>query len=380
MSKLRKLTDKIKPAFEKGGKLSFLYSTFEAFESFLFVPNRVTRSGVHVRDSVDLKRVMTAVMIALVPTLLFGIYNIGYQHDLASNAGMEFWEMVWFGFLKILPLYLVSYIVGLGIEFASAQLRGHEVNEGYLVTGMIIPLIVPITTPLWMLALAVAFAVIIGKEIFGGTGMNIWNPALVARVFLFFAYPSHMSGDKVWVAGVDGFSGATPLAQTSDGLSSLHYSVSDMFFGFIPGSVGETSTLAIILGAAFLIYTGIGSWKIMLSTVFGGLVMGFIANIAAPSADCAMAIPAWYHLIMGGFAFGAVFMATDPVTSAQTEYGKWIYGFLIGTFTVIIRLFNPGYPEGMMLAILLMNTFAPVIDHIVVGRNIKRRLKRAKTV
>jgi len=380
MSKLRKLTDKIKPTFEKGGKLSFLYSTFEAFESFLFVPNRVTRSGVHVRDSVDLKRVMTAVMIALVPTLLFGIYNIGYQHDLASNAGMEFWEMVWFGFLKILPLYLVAYIVGLGIEFASAQLRGHEVNEGYLVTGMIIPLIVPVTTPLWMLALAVAFAVIIGKEIFGGTGMNIWNPALVARAFLFFAYPSHMSGDKVWVAGVDGFSGATPLAQTSEGLSSLHYSVSDMFFGFIPGSVGETSTLAILLGAAFLIYTGIGSWKIMLSTVAGGLVMGFIANLAAPSADCAMAIPAWYHLIMGGFAFGAVFMATDPVTSAQTECGKWIYGFLIGVLAVIIRLFNPGYPEGMMLAILLMNTFAPLIDHIVVGRNIKRRLKRAKTV
>jgi len=380
MSKLRKLTDKIKPTFSKGGKLSFLHSTFEAFESFLFVPDSVTRKGVHVRDSVDLKRVMTVVMIALVPSLLFGIYNIGYQYNLASNSGMEFWEMIWFGFLKIIPLYLVSYIVGLGIEFASAQLRGHEVNEGYLVTGMIIPLIVPVTTPLWMLTLAVAFAVIIGKEIFGGTGMNIWNPALVARVFLFFAYPSHMSGDKVWVAGVDGFSGATPLAQTSDGLSSLHYSVSDMFFGFIPGSVGETSTLAIILGAAFLIYTGIGSWKIMLSTVFGGLVMGFIANIAAPSADCAMAIPAWYHLIMGGFAFGAVFMATDPVTSAQTEYGKWIYGFLIGTFTVIIRLFNPGYPEGMMLAILLMNTFAPVIDHIVVGRNIKRRLKRAKTV
>ena len=380
MSKLRKLTDKIKPTFSKRGKLSFLHSTFEAFESFLFVPDSVTRKGVHVRDSVDLKRVMTVVMIALVPSLLFGIYNIGYQYNLASNSGMEFWEMIWFGFLKIIPLYLVSYIVGLGIEFASAQLRGHEVNEGYLVTGMIIPLIVPVTTPLWMLTLAVAFAVIIGKEIFGGTGMNIWNPALVARVFLFFAYPSHMSGDKVWVAGVDGFSGATPLAQTSDGLSSLHYSVSDMFFGFIPGSVGETSTLAIILGAAFLIYTGIGSWKIMLSTVLGGLVMGFIANIAAPSADCAMAIPAWYHLIMGGFAFGAVFMATDPVTSAQTEYGKWIYGFLIGTFTVIIRLFNPGYPEGMMLAILLMNTFAPVIDHIVVGRNIKRRLKRAKTV
>lgn len=380
MSKLRKLTDKIKPTFSKGGKLSFLHSTFEAFESFLFVPDTVTKKGVHVRDSVDLKRVMTVVMITLVPSLLFGIYNIGYQHNLAANAGMEFWEMVWFGFLKILPLYLVSYIVGLGIEFASAQLRGHEVNEGYLVTGLIIPLIIPVTTPLWMLTLAVAFAVIIGKEIFGGTGMNVWNPALLARAFLFFAYPSHISGDEVWVAGVDGFSGATPLAQTSEGLSSLHYSVSDMFFGFIPGSVGETSTLAILLGAAILIYTGIGSWKIMLSTVAGGLVMGLIANLAAPSADCAMAIPAWYHLIMGGFAFGAVFMATDPVTSAQTESGKWIYGFLIGVLAVIIRIFNPGYPEGMMLAILLMNTFAPLIDHIVVGRNIKRRLKRAKTV
>ncbi len=380
MSKLRKLTDKIKPTFEKGGKLSFLYSTFEAFETFLFVPNTVTVKGVHVRDSVDLKRVMTTVMIAIVPSLLFGIFNIGYQHNLAANAGMEFWEMVWYGFLKIIPLYLVSYIVGLGIEFASAQIRGHEVNEGYLVTGLLIPLIVPVTTPLWMLALAVAFAVIIGKEIFGGTGMNIWNPALLARAFLFFAYPSHMSGDKVWVAGVDGFSGATPLAQTSEGLSSLQYSVSDMFFGFIPGSVGETSTLAILLGAVILIYTGIGSWKIMISTVGGALVLGLIANLAAPSPDSAMAIPAWYHLIMGGFAFGTVFMATDPVTASQTEHGKWIYGFLIGALTVIIRLFNPGYPEGMMLAILLMNTFAPVIDHIVVGRNIKRRLKRAKTV
>ncbi|HOG41397.1 MAG TPA: NADH:ubiquinone reductase (Na(+)-transporting) subunit B [Bacteroidales bacterium] len=380
MSKLRKLTDKIKPTFEKGGKLSFLYSTFEAFETFLFVPNTVTVKGVHVRDSVDLKRVMTTVMIAIVPSLLFGIFNIGYQHNLAANAGMEFWEMVWYGFLKIIPLYLVSYIVGLGIEFASAQIRGHEVNEGYLVTGLLIPLIVPVTTPLWMLALAVAFAVIIGKEIFGGTGMNIWNPALLARAFLFFAYPSHMSGDKVWVAGVDGFSGATPLAQTSEGLSSLQYSVSDMFFGFIPGSVGETSTLAILLGAVILIYTGIGSWKIMISTVGGALVLGLIANLAAPSPDSAMAIPAWYHLIMGGFAFGTVFMATDPVTASQTEQGKWVYGFLIGALTVTIRLFNPGYPEGMMLAILLMNTFAPLIDHIVVGRNIKRRLKRAKTV
>ncbi len=378
MNNLRKFTDKIKPAFEKGGKLGFLHSTFEAFESFLFVPDTVTKRGTHVKDSVDLKRVMTVVMIALVPCILFGMWNIGYQHNLAVNGNMGFWAIVWYGFLKILPLYLVSYIVGLGIEFTSAQIKGHEVNEGYLVSGMIIPLIIPVTTPLWMLAIAVAFAVIIGKEVFGGTGMNIWNPALLARAFLFFAYPSHMSGDKIWTAGaagVDGFTGATPLSQTSDGLSSLlsNYSVSDMFFGFIPGSVGETSKLAIILGAIFLIYTGVGSWKIMLSCIAGALSVGFIGNLCAPSEMSALAIPAYYQLLMGGFAFGAVFMATDPVSAAQTETGKWIYGFLIGALAIIIRLFNPGYPEGMMLAILLMNTAAPLIDYYVVNSNIKRR-------
>ena len=265
---------------------------------------------------------------------------------------MGFWQMVWYGFLKILPLYLVSYIVGLGIEFASAQIRGHEVNEGYLVTGMIIPLIVPINIPLWILALAVAFAVILGKEVFGGTGMNIWNPALIARAFLFFAYPSHMSGDKVWVAGVDGYSGATPLAEAAVGnfptMANGSDSILNMFIGLMPGCPGETSTIAILIGAAILIFTGVASWKIMLSTVVGGLAM--------PTSYLAM--PAWEHLIMGGFAFGAVFMATDPVTSAQTETGKWIYGFLIGAFTIILRVFNPGYPEGMMLSILLMNTFA----------------------
>ncbi|MDD2293683.1 MAG: NADH:ubiquinone reductase (Na(+)-transporting) subunit B [Bacteroidales bacterium] len=383
---LRKLTDKMKPTFSKGGKLSFLHSTFEAFESFLFVPDKVTTKGVHVRDSIDLKRVMTVVMISLVPCILFGMWNIGYQHNLAIGGDMGFWAIVWYGFLKILPLYLVSYIVGLGIEFTSAQIKGHQVNEGYLVTGLIIPLIIPVTTPLWMLAIAVAFAVIIGKEIFGGTGMNIWNPALLARAFLFFAYPNHMTGDKVWVAGassaVDAFSGATPLSQTSEGLSGLlsNYSVTDMFFGFIPGSIGETSKVAILLGAIFLIYTGVGSWRTMLSCVLGALFVGVIANLCAPGPNSALAIPAYYHLLLGGFAFGTVFMATDPVSSAQTSAGKWIYGFLIGAVAVTIRLFNPGYPEGMMLSILLANTFAPLIDHYVVQSNIKRRLNRAKTV
>lgn len=385
MNKLRQLTDKIKPTFSKGGKLGFLHSTFDAFESFLFVPNTVTRRGTHIKDSIDLKRVITMAMIALMPSLLFGMWNIGYQHNLAIGGEMGFWAIVWYGFLKILPLYLVTYIVGLGIEFTTAQIKGHEVNEGFLFTGLIIPLIVPVTIPLWMLALAVAFAVVFGKEIFGGTGMNIWNPALLARAFLFFAYPSHMSGDKVWVAGtsaIDGFSGATPLSCISEGQAALteQFSVSDMFFGFIPGSIGETSTLAILLGAFVLIYTGVGSWKIMLSSVIGALFVGGIGYLCAGDPASVMAINPLYHLLMGGFAFGTVFMATDPVSAAQTECGKWIYGFLIGAVTIVIRLFNPGYPEGMMLAILLMNTFAPLIDHYVVSANINRRLKRAKTV
>ena len=381
MSILRKLTDKLKVNFEKDKKLGFLHSSFEAFESFLFVPDRVTNRGVHVRDSYDLKRVMTAVILALVPTMLFGMWNVGYQHSLATEAEITLTGMFWFGFLKLLPMIIVSYVVGLGIEFISAEIKGHEVSEGFLVSGIIIPLIMPIDLPLWMLAVSVAFAVVIGKEIFGGTGMNIWNPALIARAFAFFAYPSHMSGDKVWIEGmkdgmaVDGFSGATPLANAQAGLDMP--SVCDMFFGFIPGSVGETSTLAILIGAAILIYTGVASWKIMFSTVAGAVAIGLLLNALAPSIDSYLAIPAWHHLLLGGFAFGAVFMATDPVTAAQTETGKWIYGASIGVVAVIIRAFNPGYPEGMMLAILLMNTFAPLIDRMVVNANIKRRLKRA---
>ena len=370
------LIHKLRPAFSKGGKLSFLHATFDAFDTFLFVPNRVTRKGSHVRDAVDLKRVMTIVIMALVPALLFGIWNTGYQHFLSTGRDVSFWLTCWFGFLKILPLIVVSYGVGLGIEFVSAQIRGHEVNEGYLVTGMLIPLIVPVDVPLWMLALAVAFAVIIGKEIFGGTGMNIWNPALLARAFLFFAYPSHMSGSTVWIAGlskgvgvVDGFSGATPLADAAAGVDIP--SLWQLFVGVIPGSVGETSTIAILLGAAVLLFTGVASWKIMVSCVIGALGVGFLVNGVA--VNTYMELPAYYHLVLGGFAFGAVFMATDPVTAAQTERGKWVYGFLIGAVAVCIRVFNPGYPEGMMLAILLMNTFAPLIDYYVVGAAVRRR-------
>ncbi|MEF9930881.1 MAG: NADH:ubiquinone reductase (Na(+)-transporting) subunit B, partial [Bacteroidales bacterium] len=320
----------------------------------------------------------------LLPALAFGIWNVGEQHSIAFGLDMTFCAKVWFGFLKVLPLIIVSYVVGLGIEFASAQIRGHEVNEGYLVSGMLIPLIMPVDVPLWILALAVAFAVIIGKEVFGGTGMNIWNPALLARAFVFFAYPSQISGDTIWIEGVskkvmplaDGFSGATPLALASSGAQTPDFM--QMFIGNIPGSIGETSTIAILLGAVILIFTGIASWKIMLSCVAGALAVGFLANGLAEPGTYA-AYPAVNHLVMGGFAFGAVFMATDPVTSSQTEVGKWIYGFLIGAVAITIRLFNPGYPEGMMLSILLMNTFAPLIDYYVVDVNIKRRLKRAVT-
>ncbi len=378
-----KNNNKTNPLFEKGGKLGFLHSSYEAFQSFLHVPNTVTLRGSHIRDCNDLKRMMIVVVVALVPALLFGMYNVGYQHNLATGGQMAFWGMFWFGFLKVLPLIVVSYVVGLGIEFASAQIRGHEVNEGYLVSGMLIPMIVPVDVPLWMLAISVAFAVIIGKEIFGGTGMNIWNPALLSRAFLFFAYPSHMSGDKVWIAGlsdgngiIDGFSGATPLAEASVG--NPIPSTLDMFIGLIPGSVGETSTIAILLGAIILIYTGVASWKIMFSCVLGALSIGLLVNAVAPDPTSYLAMPAWNHLVMGGFAFGAVFMATDPVTSAQTECGKWIYGFFIGVIAIVIRLFNAGYPEGMMLSILLMNMFAPLIDHYVIQNNKNRRLKRAK--
>ena len=393
MKSLLNLVEKIKPTFSKGGKFGFLHSTFDAFETFLFVPNTVTKSGSHIRDCVDLKRVMTVVIIALMPALAFGIWNVGEQHSIAFGLDMSFIEKVWFGLLKVLPLIIVSYVVGLGIEFISAQLRGHEVNEGYLVSGMIIPLIMPVDVPLWILALAVAFAVIIGKEVFGGTGMNIWNPALIARAFVFFAYPSQISGDTIWVSGlnaakasgtavVDGFTGATPLGQAANGIVEFTTTVGEKltplqaFIGNMPGSVGETSTIAILIGAVILIWTGVASWKIMVSCVAGALGVGLLINGFAAEGTFA-AVPAYWHLILGGFAFGAVFMATDPVTSAQTEKGKWIYGFLVGALAVIIRLFNPGYPEGMMLAILLMNTFAPLIDHYVVEGNIKKRIKRA---
>ncbi len=371
----------MKPSFEKGGKLHIFHSTFDAFETFLFVPNTTAKSGAHIRDVNDMKHVMIMVVVALMPALLFGMWNVGYQHNLAIAGAMNFMSMFWFGFLKVLPLIIVSYVVGLGIEFIAAQIRGHEVNEGFLVSGILIPMIMPVDCPLWMVGLATAFAVIVGKEVFGGTGMNVFNPALLARAFVFFAYPSQISGDTVWIAGlsakegiVDGFSGATPLAHVAAGQPLP--SVADMFFGFIPGSIGETSTLAILIGAVILIYTGIGSWKVMLSCVLGALGTGLLLNLVA--ANDYMTIPAYTHLLMGGFAFGAVFMATDPVTGAQTPTGKWIYGFLIGALTVTIRVFNEGYPEGMMLAILLMNAFAPLIDHYVVEANIRRRLKRAK--
>ena len=388
MNGLRNLVDKIKPTFEKGGKLGFLHSTFDAFETFLFVPNTVTKKGAHVRDCVDLKRVMIMVVLALVPAMLFGIWNTGYQHSLAFGLDWGFWNIVLYGLAKVLPLYIVAYLVGLGIEFVSAQIQGHEVNEGYLVSGMLIPLIVPVDVPLWMLAIAVAFAVIIGKEVFGGTGMNIWNPALLTRAFLFFSYPSMMSGDTVWTGGVtrflnegvafqagnglvDGFSGATPLANAT--LENLSPKFMDMVIGTIPGSVGETSVIAILLGAILLIWTGVASWKIMVSSVLGGLAIGYL-GFAVGATD----LPGYYQLVMGGFLFGTVFMATDPVTSAQTECGKWIYGFLVGALAVTVRLWNPGYPEGMMLAILLMNTFAPLIDHYVIEASIKRRAKKVK--
>lgn len=372
--------------FERGGKLGFLHSSVDAFDTFLRVPGTVTSKGAHVRDAVDLKRIMIIVVVALIPAALFGMWNVGYQHCLATGETWGLFQNFWYGFLKVLPLYIVAYVVGLGIEFASAQIRNEEVNEGYLVSGMLIPLIVPVDVPLWTLAIAVAFAVLFGKEVFGGTGMNFLNPALLCRAFLFFAYPSKMSGSSVWVSLkngeslIDGATGATPLSFASEGLDAMNnagvqYGMSawDMFAGIVPGSVGETSVIAILIGAVILLWTGVASWKIMVSSVAGALFVGWLGNFFG-----ATTVPAYYQLIMGGFAFGTVFMATDPVTSAQTECGKWIYGFLIGALCVIVRLFNPGYAEGMMLAILLMNTFAPLIDHYVTDAAISRRAKKVK--
>ena len=370
---------------EPKGKLSWLGSTYEAFHTFAFTPKTVTRTGSHIRDAVDMKRSIIMVIIALVPALLFGMWNIGNQTYNADPANFNFqfsvFSCFWFGFLRMLPMIAVSYIVGLAIEFAFAQYRHHEVNEGFLATGLLIPMIVPVTTPLWQLALAVAFAVIIGKEVFGGSGMNFLNPALVARAFLFFAYPTHMSGDKVWIAndlwGSDTIAGATPMGELAAG---MHPSASalDMLIGTIPGSTCETSVIAIALGALLLLFTGIASWRIMLSVFLGGGLMGLLFN--AIGYNVYMQLPFYYHFLMGGFAFGAVFMATDPVTAAQTNTGKWIYGLLIGAFAVLLRVANPAYPEGMMLSILFMNCMAPLIDHCVVARNIKSRQSRLSRI
>ncbi|RUL58991.1 NADH:ubiquinone reductase (Na(+)-transporting) subunit B [Prevotella koreensis] len=381
---LRNYLNKIKPNFEKEGKLHAFKSVYDGMESFLYVPNTTSKSGCNIHDTIDSKRIMSIVVIALLPALLFGMYNIGYQNYFVSGkiADATFFAMFFYGFLAVLPKLLVSYIVGLGIEFIWAQWKGEEVQEGYLVSGIIIPLILPVNCPLWILALAVAFSVIFVKEIFGGTGMNIFNVAVAARMFLFFSYPSQMTGDKVWIANdtilgfgnklADGVSGATPLAEVGQGVIP-NASIADMIIGFIPGSIGETSVIAIAIGALILLWTGIASWKTMFSVFAGGIIMALIFSWLD------MTPVKWYeHIILGGFCFGAVFMATDPVTSARTEGGKYIYGFLIGSMAIIVRVMNPGYPEGMMLAIFFGNMFAPLIDYCVVQRNISRRLKRAK--
>ena len=381
MSALRNFVDKIKPTFAKGGKLGFLESTFDAFETFLFVPNTVTRRGVHIRDCNDMKRTMSMVILALLPALFFGFYNTGYQHFLSLGETPQFCEAFWYGFLQVLPIIVVSYVVGLGIEFMFAQIRGHEVNEGFLVSGLLIPMVMPVDVPLWMVAVGTAFAVVFGKEVFGGTGMNIFNPALLARAFVFFAYTPSMSGAEVWIAGltkgegvVDGFSGATALENLATN-GTLGYSPMDAFLGFIPGSIGETSTLAILIGAAILLFVGVASWRTMASVFVGGLAMGYLFQVTGVTT-----YPAWWHLIIGGFAFGAVFMATDPVTSSQTNTGKYIVGFMTGAIAIMIRVVNPAYPEGMMLSILFMNALTPLVDYFVVESNISRRKKRVKLV
>ncbi|MBP3549714.1 MAG: NADH:ubiquinone reductase (Na(+)-transporting) subunit B [Rikenellaceae bacterium] len=386
MKALRNFVDKLKPTFSEGGKLSALHSTFEGFETFLFVPNTTTQKGAHVRDCNDMKRTMIMVVLALVPALLFGMYNTGYQHFLSLGQEAGLWQCFWFGFLKVLPMIIVSYLVGLSIEFAFAQKRGHEINEGFLVSGLLIPMIMPVDVPLWMLALGTAFAVVIGKEVFGGTGMNVFNPALLARAFVFFAYTPFMSGETVWVAGLgkaeagaiaDGFSGATALEQLST-TGEMSYSICDALIGLMPGCVGETSVIAIALGALILLVSGVASWRTMVSVFVGGLAMGLLFN--AIGANAYMEVPAYTHLLVGGFAFGAVFMATDPVTSAQTNAGKYIVGFMTGALAVMIRVINPAYPEGMMLSILFMNALAPLVDYFVVERNIARRKNRVKSV
>ena len=388
MKALRNILEKIKPQFEKGGKFEKFYPAFNAFETFLFVPAHTTHYGSHIRDGIDLKRTMITVVLALIPCLLFGMYNTGLQHFMSIGEPDKTWfDCFLFGAIKVLPIVAVSYIAGLGVEFTSIIIKRHQLNEGFLVTGLLIPLVLPVDIPLWMVAVATIFAVIFGKEVFGGTGMNILNVALTARAFLFFAYPSKMSGDEVWVNtggnAIDGFSGATPLAQAiKQGENVLTVtqeplSMMDMFIGYMPGSIGETSVLACLIGACVLLYSGIGSWRIMLSGLLGGLAMAWIFNLAGPNNPF-MSVNPLQQMMMGGFAFGLVFMATDPVTAAQTNTGKYIYGFLIGILAIMIRIFNPAYPEGVMLAILFMNIMAPLIDHYVVEANIKRRQKRAK--
>ena len=394
MKALRNFLDKVKPSFEEGGKFHAFRSVFDGFETFLFVPNTTAKRGSHIHDCIDSKRAMSMVEIALIPALLFGMYNVGFQHYLVHGEEASFWAMFIFGFLAVLPKIVVSYVVGLGIEFVVAQWRGEEIQEGFLVSGMLIPLIVPVECPLWILAIATAFAVIFAKEVFGGTGYNIFNVALITRAFLFFAYPVKMSGDAVWVAKdalcggigsesalLDGVTGATPLGQVSTGATEITNALGsvmspmDMIMGFYPGSIGETSVIAIGIGAIILLLTGIASWKTMLSVFAGGILTAMLFN--SIGANEVMSLPWYEHILLGGFCFGAVFMATDPVTSPRTECGKYIYGFLIGFVAIVIRCLNPGYPEGMMLAILLMNLFAPLIDHCFVQANIKRRLKRA---
>lgn len=386
MKPIRKILDKVKPNFEKGGKLEKFYPAFNAFETFLFVPEHTAPAqGAHIRDAIDLKRTMILVVISLVPCLLFGIWNTGYQHYLALGiTDATFLQQVGFGAIKVLPIVIVSYVTGLTVEFIFAIIRKHTINEGFLVTGMLIPLVMPVDVPLWMVSVSTIFAVIIGKEVFGGTGMNILNPALTARAFLFFAYPTKMSGNEVWINTslqegqqvVDGFSGATPLGNAAANITENIPGIWESFIGFIPGSIGETSTLACLIGAAILLFTGIGSWRIMMSVFIGGYLMAVVLNMFG--YNTLMQLSPIHQLVLGGFAFGAIFMATDPVTAAHTNTGKFIYGFLIGLFAILIRVFNPAYPEGMMLAILFMNVMAPLIDHYVVQANINRRLKRVR--
>lgn len=403
MKAIEKMMRKMEP--DHHGKWAKFHPVWDGFYTFLFTPGETTKKGSHIRDGIDLKRTMFFVVLALIPCLLFGIYNTGHWHYVAEtkNLNLPYGDMmgdkILYGALKVLPIVIVAYAVGLGVEFAFCIKNGHAIQEGYLVSGMLIPLIVPADVPLWMVAIACVFAVVLAKEVFGGTGMNVVNVALTARAFLFFSYPTQMSGDKVWMSGLsgmdlsaapDGFSGATPLGElatmatsepfhTSVDAFSQKWSLADAFFGFIPGSIGETSTVAIALGALLLLYTGIASWRVMFSFILGGLSIGYLLNAVAPADNLYMQIDPLYHLALGGFAFGAVFMITDPVTASQTSTGKFIYGFLGGAMAIVIRVLNPAFPEGVMMAILLLNVFAPLIDHYVVQSNIKRRMKRLKT-